>query len=310
MVETQLPLGLILFGGKSAATDLVVRSTFDLDYINPSANRLGYLLTQFRVIITYMRLLVLPIGQNFDYEYPFFRSLLEPGVLVPIFLHLSIAAFSAFLFVLSRRGKKELRLVAFAIIWFYVALSVESTFIPLPMLIVEHRMYLPGLGAVTALVCGGFYLFSQMQSHWAKRVLALAFFVLPLMLSLKTYDRNMVWKDELSLWSDVVSKSPDNCRAQLNLGLAYSTRGEVQKAIHHYRAALALEPGLPGAYNNLGKLYMAKGLIEDAITHYEQAISLMPGAAAYHNNLSLAYKMTGNIEKAKEHRKEAERLKR
>jgi len=41
-------------------------------------SRLDYLFTQFRVILTYVRLLVLPIHQNVDYDYPISHSLLEP----------------------------------------------------------------------------------------------------------------------------------------------------------------------------------------------------------------------------------------
>jgi len=41
-----------------------------------------YLLTQSRVFITYLRLLVLPVNQQVDYDYPKIYSLFEPGVVV------------------------------------------------------------------------------------------------------------------------------------------------------------------------------------------------------------------------------------
>ncbi|MDH3327712.1 MAG: hypothetical protein OEM01_00585 [Desulfobulbaceae bacterium] len=43
-------------------------------------SRSDYLLTQFRVIVTYLRLLILPVNQNLDYDYPVFRSLFDPSV--------------------------------------------------------------------------------------------------------------------------------------------------------------------------------------------------------------------------------------
>ncbi|MBI4710307.1 MAG: hypothetical protein HY759_04300, partial [Nitrospirae bacterium] len=39
-----------------------------------------YLQTQFRVIVTYIRLLFLPVNQNLDYDYPIYNSFLNPNV--------------------------------------------------------------------------------------------------------------------------------------------------------------------------------------------------------------------------------------
>jgi len=42
------------------------------------------------------------------------------------------------------------RLIAFGIIWFFLALSVESSFIPIEDVIFEHRLYLPSIGTFIA----------------------------------------------------------------------------------------------------------------------------------------------------------------
>ena len=41
-----------------------------------NVSRADYLLTQIRVIVTYLRLLILPINQNLDYRYPIYHSFL------------------------------------------------------------------------------------------------------------------------------------------------------------------------------------------------------------------------------------------
>jgi hypothetical protein len=41
---------------------------------------------------------------------------------------------------------KGYRLISFAIIWFFVTLSVESSIIPIRDVIYEHRVYLPSVG--------------------------------------------------------------------------------------------------------------------------------------------------------------------
>ena len=39
-----------------------------------SVSRWDYLITEFRVIVTYIRLLFFPINQNLDYDYPIYRT--------------------------------------------------------------------------------------------------------------------------------------------------------------------------------------------------------------------------------------------
>ncbi len=49
----------------------------DMDLLSrdtPDINRADYFLTQFRVIMTYLRLLVFPVDQNLDYRYPVYHS--------------------------------------------------------------------------------------------------------------------------------------------------------------------------------------------------------------------------------------------
>jgi len=66
-------------------------------------SRLDYLLTQFRVILTYLRLLIFPVHQNLDYDYPISHSLWEPKVLFSFLFLLVLFTFSLYLlFVRSR----------------------------------------------------------------------------------------------------------------------------------------------------------------------------------------------------------------
>jgi len=101
-----------------------------------TVSRLTYLLTEFRVLMTYLRLLVFPVSQNLDYSYPLSRSLLEPTTFAS-FLALcaiGIAGIAAF---------PRHRIVTFCVFWFYITLSVESTIVPIKDVIFEHRLYLP-----------------------------------------------------------------------------------------------------------------------------------------------------------------------
>ena len=66
-----------------------------------------YLLTQFRVIVTYLRLLVLPIKQNLDYDYPVYREFFTPPVLLSFLLLVAIFALAVYLFWRTRHSRRE-----------------------------------------------------------------------------------------------------------------------------------------------------------------------------------------------------------
>jgi hypothetical protein len=69
-----------------------------------------------------------------------------------------------------------------------------------------------------------------------------------------TTARNEVYRSEISLWEDTVSKSPDKARAYNNLGYAYSLAGRDDEARTAFVEALRLDPGYGKAANNLIRL--------------------------------------------------------
>jgi len=66
--------------------------------------------------------------------------------------------------------------------------------------------------------------------------------MLVLVFGVATYQRNFAWKDDLSLWSDVVKKSSNKARPYLLLGIAHQGRGLIDEAVSRYMKALALRP--------------------------------------------------------------------
>lgn len=100
-----------------------------------------YFLTQLHVIPYYIKLLFIPTNLNLDYDWPITRSIDFQTVLY--FVMLTLLFFIAvFLF-------RRARLISFGIIWFFVTLSVTSSFIVIYDVIFEHRLYLPSVGFAT-----------------------------------------------------------------------------------------------------------------------------------------------------------------
>jgi hypothetical protein len=113
-----------------------------------------YLLTQFRVMITYIRLVFIPLNQNLDYDYPILKNFFDLQVLI------SFVSLTAILFWAKQLFAKY-RLLSFSIFWFFLTLLPESSILPLKDVIFEHRLYLPMAGASMFLVSGIYYLLGK-----------------------------------------------------------------------------------------------------------------------------------------------------
>ncbi len=177
-----------------------------------------YLLTQFRVMITYVRLAFLPFNQHFDYDYPIYKNVFELPVLAGlIFL-------TAALFYCAKRLYLNHRLLSFSILWFFLTLLPESSIFPIDAVIFEHRLYLPMVGFSLFLASGISYLGGK---NATKTIVILSLIIA--CYSVLTYQRNKIWISEFTLWNDSFQKSPRKETAYLNRGFAYSGRGSLIK---------------------------------------------------------------------------------
>ncbi|UCF87620.1 MAG: tetratricopeptide repeat protein, partial [Nitrospiraceae bacterium] len=262
-------------------------------------SRLDYLVTQFRVIITYMRLIFIPVNQSIVYDYPIYTSFMNIPVLLSFATLLLVIGLALYLYFHSRI-RADLRMVSFGIFWFFLALAVESSIIPIFGVIYEHRLYLPSIGIFIAAITSIFIMgekFRDRRKGIFRAIMAVLFLVV-IVLSGATYARNTVWKSRISIWEDAVKKSPERAETHYNLGLAYQSQGLLDRAINQYRIASELKRDYTEAYVNLGVAYKSKGLTEKAIEQYRTAIRLNPGIPEVHNNLGVAYMSLGFIKQA------------
>lgn len=120
------------------------------DVVSPTGiSPVNYLLTSFNVIWTYIRLLVLPISQNLDYDYPIAKRLFEIPTILSFLGHLVVVVAAFWLY-----KKKGMLLVPFGVAWFYIGLSPVQSFVPIIDVIFEHRLYMPSIGFFIAFTAG------------------------------------------------------------------------------------------------------------------------------------------------------------
>ena len=118
------------------------------------------------------------------------------------------------------------------------------------------------------------------------------------MLGFLTYSRNQVWQTDVSLWQDVVKKSPHKARGYYNLGLNYDTLGDIVKAEAFYKKALEIDPNFLLALINLGIIDAENKRYDAAIKELTHASRLAPRDATTFDNLAVAYFEKGDTQNA------------
>jgi tetratricopeptide (TPR) repeat protein len=245
-------------------------------------------LTQFRVVIFYISLLLFPhpARLNIDHEFQLSLSLLNsPATLLSLGLLLGLFSLAIIL------AKRE-RIVAFSIFWFLGNLIIESSVIGLEI-IFEHRTYLPSMFAVFAIVM----VCSRILIKRWQQVLAAALVVT--LFATWTYQRNFAWKDEVTLRRDAVAKSPTKARALAILANTLERNHAYEEAAYYYNETLRLKPSnADEIHYNLGNVLVAQRKIDEAVEHFREAVLLSPKIAVLRLNLAYALTLQGQRSEA------------
>ncbi|MDI6738907.1 MAG: tetratricopeptide repeat protein [Candidatus Edwardsbacteria bacterium] len=258
----------------TAAIGIAIAAWFGLPLRETDTiSRASYIFTQFRVILTYLRLLVIPVNQNFDYDYPIYHRLFQVPVLSGLGVILALTALALLLI-------KRHRPLSFGIFWFFIALSVESSVIPIRDVIFEHRLYLPMAGFALAVACG----IDRLLLRASRPLKTAAIAILLGSLSLATFNRNLVWSNGLWLWSDTAAKSPNKSRPHDERGLALARLGLTDRALYEYRTAVRLDPRYSNAWYNLGVTHSRSGQVDSALAAYDRALWAEPRMVMALNN--------------------------
>lgn len=247
------------------------------------------LLTESRIFFYYISLIILPLPSrlNLLHDYTLSKSLTAPPQTL-----IAVLGIGLFLFIIYYFFRRD-RLLSFALFWFFANLLIESTVIPL-RLIFEHRLYLPSVMLILAAII----FIYKFKNKYIYRSVCL---MLIIILGFFTWQRNVVWSSQISLWSDVVSKSPGQIDARVNLGRAYMLENRYQDAFEVYSRAVDEGHGSVDIYANMGASALKIGKTDLAVELLKHAIALDFNDGTSHYNLGLAYAAQGNMQKARKH---------
>ncbi len=260
------------------------------------------LLTQTNVLIQYFKLLLFPWPGwlNIDHEFDVAKSVFE----YPTFF--SILALMGLIFF-SILWLKKNRLFTFSILWFFIVLAPTSSLIPIWDIMVEYRLYVPmfAYGLILSMMIGFIWrqVFSQYLSYkiTSRALLGAMVFIL-LIYSTFTIQRNLVFKDGMSLWQDALKKSPNKIRPYLNVGAMYHRDNRNEEAIKVMKKALEKEPkDYYLVHFNIGVVFSEMGDYEKAMVHLQKALNGDPRNPKIHQEVATLYLRRGDLEKARMH---------
>jgi len=203
------------------------------------------------------------------------------------------------------------RKIIFGSSFFLVAIFPALQFIPNGEILVADRYtYISSIGIFYLIAEGFYWLYSKKAKYYTlKKWLILIILLIGVsFLAFLTWNRCKIWKDGVSLWTDVLSKYPNVKTAYNNRGMALLENGEYKKAQADFNKSVNAPEGRYKStsgkrllyYNlNMSSLYNSEGKYTQAIELLEKAIKEDPQQEyKYYNNLAASYSFLGNQEKA------------
>ncbi len=221
--------------------------------------------------ISYLFKLLIPLNLSAFYPYPD-----KVGLEYYAYL-LSLLGLIAFLIYLRRYSKK----VIFGIGFFTITVLLVLQLLPVGRTIMADRYsYIPSIGI--------FYLAGEGFAFLWNRKLKLTGIVLLTIFSafysVKTFARCSVWKNDLTLWNDVIRQYDKIGEAYYNRGVFFMNEKRNEEAIKDFNKAIELKPGSASAYNNRGIVYANEKRFNEAIADFNKAVELNPKNAIAYNN--------------------------
>lgn len=186
------------------------------------------LLTEATILFDYLHKILFPkiVGLSLFHDDIPVHGTLD----IPVTLSL-MALF--FLFLVAVRARRKAPLLSFAILWFFIGHSIESTIFPLELYF-EHRNYLPMMGPLLALIYYCFRAAGTLPFPSVRRL----FYAIPLLylvtITPLTHQTARAWSAESLLYSKWAMEHPNSLRANLLFAHYLYDNGAHERAHRHY----------------------------------------------------------------------------
>ena len=230
------------------------------------------------IIVTYLRLLIIPF--NYHMEYHFLNSNLFT---VDFFILLIICLFLIYIYIRKIIPRNEF---IFYLAWFIIfLLPVMNVFYPLAATLREHWVSFSSV-AIFLFIGRLLEIYQVKNFHYFKIPIGKILILLGLLyMGSFTYVRNKDWKDPFRLYAHDVKYAPKSFILWNNLGVEYFRKQQPREAERCFEQSENVCPGAGYAptFNNLGVIKQNNGLFIEAEELYLKAIELEDYLLAFQN---------------------------
>lgn len=196
---------------------------------------------------------------------------------------------------------KFTRIIVFGALFFIINMVLVMQFILVGGTVISERYtYMPHIGL--------FFVFGWYVQQYSLKlktrvpsstyiIAAVLVFVLVLF-SIGTFNRNKVWRDSGTLWSDVVEKYPHHTIGYFNLGIFYRQNGDMDRALEVFKRAVTDQPKDEGCRLELANIYFYRHQDSLAALEYSRILEINPMNTNAHMNRGGIYSRIGRYKEA------------
>jgi len=262
-------------------------------------------LTESRILIWYLFLILCPISD--------FLSL-ESDIVISASLFQPLSTFTAILLILlllffSIYFSEKMKIISFAILFFFINHIVESTFIGLELYF-EHRNY---LSSIFIYLIFSYWLIRLYKYYYDNNKVIMysliSLFIIGIIVSEgnATYLRNDVWHTEETLHRDNLIKAPNNIRPRISLSSYYMRKGKLDEAMELLQDAeyivnsqtVRVQKNWIGLmYHNIGTYYYRKSDFEKSKSNLLKSLEYDQYSWETHILLGMLFFKEGDVERS------------
>lgn len=236
---------------------------------------------------TYLQTHLLPINLSTTSFIPSHEPFLNARGVLSIITLITVTVASCYFY------RKD-RPLLFATIFFVIFLLPVSNIIAFNQVpVAERYAYIASMGF--CLFCA--LLLDRLLPKY-KRIAYPFLIVTSIFYSYQTINRNLDWRDNLTLFRKTVETLPDSPVAHYSLGNAYLEKGMVPEAVSSFRKSMALNANFPHSRLALAKVYQDEGMWDTAEQLYREVIHLMPDNTDARENLAFVLFQQGMLDEA------------
>jgi protein O-mannosyl-transferase len=227
-----------------------------------------YFFTECRVIWDYVRLFLVPFGQNLDPDVDISRNIMAHGAVFALAGLLIVT-------VLAWIYRRRFPLASYGWFVWLILLAPTSSLVPIRDPMAERRMYLPFIGLL--------FITLEFLRRWkvSRNALVGTLAVVLAAEGALTYQRNLLWGNAVDIWKDTVSKSPAKYRPNFQLARVEYDAGACSDAVEQYQKASTFGPPKEDLLLDWALAYDCAGNPREAIAKLQESATLRPSAHVY-----------------------------